>query len=84
MLGGDRLSHCEKQAPMDIVVPGYEWERSPPILTQALGLTKGDKVMIVRSCHQPSEPGGNRTGDRRKGNEDTTTNRSSKDIIYIR
>ena len=26
-----------------IVVPGKEWESSPPILTQALGLTKGDR-----------------------------------------
>jgi hypothetical protein len=26
-----------------IVVPGSEWESSPPISTQVLGLNKGDK-----------------------------------------
>jgi len=40
--------------------------------------------MVVRSCHRPSEPGENRTGDRRKGSENTTTTCSNRDIIYIR
>ena len=42
---------------------------------------KSTREMVVRSRHQPSEPGENRTGDRRKGSDNTTTNCSNKSII---
>jgi len=44
----------------------------------------GQRIMVVRCCHQPSEPGENQTGERRKGSAITTTDRSFKDIIYMR
>jgi hypothetical protein len=44
----------------------------------------GSKDIVVRCCHQSSEPDENRTEERRKVSAIITTDRNCKDIIYVR